>query len=643
MTIASTTRKTPADIQRRMPIGAESLPGGGVHFRVWAPSQERVELVLESVPSNGIHNATRALGLTPEGNGYHSIVVPEAAPGTLYRYRLSTDLLSDPASRFQPEGPHGPSQVIDPGAFAWTDHDWQGPELHGMVLYELHVGTFTPEGSWASAEAQLPALADLGIKGLELMPVADFPGRFGWGYDGVNLFAPTRLYGTPDDLRRFVDRAHGLGIAVLLDVVYNHLGPDGNVLPAFSPDYFTDRYATEWGEPLNFDGPDSAPVREFVLANAGYWVDEFHVDGLRIDATQAIFDASSEHIITAIAERVHMAACGRRTLVIGENESQNVALIQGTEQGGFGLDALWNDDFHHVARVAATGRAEGYFSDYHGTPQELISSIKRGFLYQGQRNLRQGKQRGSPTGGIDPARFVIYLQNHDQVGNTTEGKRLHTLTSPGRYRALTALLLLAPGTPLLFQGQEFGASTRFYYFGDLNPEIADATHCGRKQFMTQFRSLATAAMQDRMIRPSDPQTFEASTLDPGERVRNSALLALHRDLLKLRRDDPAFRAQRLGGIDGAVLGPEAFVLRYSGDHPNSDRLLIVNLGRDLQLALATEPLLAPIPGSCWGVLWSSEDPRYDGGGMPAVDTERGWWIPGHAAVALCPEPEGPPT
>lgn len=635
------TRGKAAEVQRRMPIGAETLPGGGVHFRVWGPAHDTVHVVLEGIDSTHDAPGRHGIGLVSEGNGYHSALVPEARPGSLYRFRLGTDLLADPASRFQPDGPHGSSQVIDSLSFTWSDHEWPGPTLKGMVLYEVHIGTLTPEGTWASAAAQLPALADLGITAVELMPVGDFPGLFGWGYDGVNFFAPTRLYGTPDDLRRFVDRAHGLGIAVLLDVVYNHLGPEGNVLNRFADDYFTDRYSTDWGMPLNFDGENSAPVREFILANAGYWIDEFHLDGLRIDATQAIFDASSDNIISAIVRRVRESAGGRKTIVIGENEEQKVKLIQPGDQGGFGLDALWNDDFHHAARVAATGRAEGYFADYRGTPQELISSVKRGFLYQGQRNSRQGKQRGSPAVGIEPPAFVIYVQNHDQVGNTTEGQRLHALTSPGRYRALTALMLLAPGTPLLFQGQEFAASSRFHYFGDLKPEIAQETHRGRKKFMTQFRSLATEPMQDRIPRPSDPRTFEASKLDPAERERNAAAVALHRDLLRLRRDDPAFRAQRRGGIDGAVLGPEAFVLRYFGDEGEGDRLVIVNLGRDLHVEQTAEPLLAPIPGSCWGVLWSSEDPRYGGGGTAPVDTDLGWQIPGHAAVVLFSEPEGP--
>jgi maltooligosyltrehalose trehalohydrolase len=616
------------DDTRRLPVGAELLPGGGVHFRVWAPACEAVEVVLEGGRAPSPH------ALQTEQQGYFSAVVPCAGAGTRYRYRLDGDkTFPDPASRFQPDGPHGPSEVVDPGAFCWTDQAWRGPALRGSVLYELHAGTFTPEGTWAAALEHLPALAELGVTALELMPVNEFPGRFGWGYDGVAWFAPTRLYGRPDDLRAFVDRAHALGLGVILDVVYNHLGPDGNVLPQFSPDYFTNRYQTDWGTPLNFDGENSSPVRELVLANAAYWIDEFHLDGLRIDATQNIYDGSAIHILTELSTRARAAARGRRVLLVGENEEQRVALVRPVDQGGHGLDMLWNDDFHHAARVAATGRKEGYYADYGGTPQELISAAKYGFLYQGQRNTRQGKRRGTPAFGLEPASFVTFLQNHDQVGNSAKGARLHQITSPGRYRALTALWLLMPGTPMLFQGQEFAASSPFLYFGDQKPEIARAMQRGRRHFLSQFASLKTHRMQQCIANPADPEAFRRSQLVPAERQRHGEATALHRDLLRLRRDDPVFAAQHRGSLDGAVLGPEALVLRYFGANGN-DRLLVVNLGPDLHLDPAPEPLLAPPAGACWGLLWSSEDPAYGGAGTAPLETEMGWRIPGHAAVAL---------
>jgi maltooligosyltrehalose trehalohydrolase len=619
---------------RRLPVGAEVQAGGGVHFRVWAPRRQRVEVVLEH--GTGPGREAEAVALAGEGDGYFAGTAAMASAGTLYRFRLDgAGPYPDPASRFQPQGPHGPSQVVDPGRFAWTDRGWPGVPLPGQVLYELHVGTFTREGTFAAAESELPEQADAGITVLEVMPVADFPGRFGWGYDGVNLFAPTHLYGTPDDFRRFVDRAHAVGLGVILDVVYNHLGPDGNYLPEFARDYFSTRHVTEWGDALNFDGPSSGPVREFYVANAGYWVDEYHLDGLRLDATQSIFDDSLEHILAAVARAVRTAGDGRATLLVAENEPQHVKLVRPPEQEGYGLDALWNDDFHHSAMVALTGHTEAYYADHRGSPQEFISAVKYGYLYQGQRYSWQGKRRGTPTFALPPASFVNFTQNHDQVANSGRGERVHRLTSPGRHRAMTALLLLGPGTPMLFQGQEFAASAPFYYFADHRPELARVVREGRVAFLEQFRSLCAPDIQRYFTDPESPKTFERCKLDFGERRRHAEAYALHRDLLKLRREDPVFRAQRPGGVDGAVLGPEAFVLRFFGDG-GDDRLLLVNLGIDLHLDPAPEPLLAPPEGRAWGVLWASEDPRYGGHGVAPPETEENWRVPGHAAVVLKP-------
>jgi len=634
---------SPIERRRQLPVGAEVLPGGGVYFRVWAPCRRRVEVVLEGGPGRSPDSASLAVELEPEAEGYFSGLVSTASAGTLYRYRLdgAQALYPDPASRFQPDGPHGPSQVIDPWKFQWTDGAWTGVSLEGQVLYEMHIGTFTREGTWEAASRELPELAASGITVVEVMPVADFPGRFGWGYDGVNLFAPTRLYGEPDDFRRFVDRAHAVNLGVLLDVVYNHLGPEGNYLKQFSEDYFTDRYTTDWGEAINFDGKNSGPVREFFLANAGYWISEFHLDGLRLDATQNIYDTSPEHILAAIARRVRWAARAggsgvrRSTLIVAENEPQQVKLVRPLEQGGYGMDALWNDDFHHSAMVALTGRNEAYYTDYLGKPQEFISAVKWGYLYQGQHYKWQKQRRGTPAFGLNPATFVTFIQNHDQLANSGRGQRCHLLTSPGRYKAMTALLLLGPGTPMLFQGQEFAASSPFFYFADHKGELAKLVCKGRAEFLSQFRSLALPEVQACLPDPADPATFERSKLDLSERQRHAEMYALHRDLLELRREDPVFRAQRPGGVDGAVLDPEAFVLRFFGGH-GEDRLLLVNLGRDLHLDPAPEPLLAPPEHMQWEILWSSEDPRYGGCGTAPLDTEENWRIPGHAAVVLIP-------
>jgi maltooligosyltrehalose trehalohydrolase len=561
-----------------------------------------------------------------------------ARAGARYRYRLDGEgAYPDPASRYQPEGPHGPSQVVDPRGFPWTDTAWEGAGLRGQVIYEMHIGAFTREGSFEAARSHLPALAETGITVLEIMPVAEFPGRFGWGYDGVDIFAPTRLYGEPDDFRRFVNEAHGLGLAVILDVVYNHFGPDGNYLRNFSPDYFTAVYKNEWGEAINFDGRASGPVREFILTNAAYWIEEFHLDGLRLDATQQMFDASPEHIITALGKRVREAGRGRETLVVAENEPQHTCIVRPPAEGGYGLDALWNDDFHHSARVALTGRNEAYYSDYHGAPQEFVSVVKHGYLYQGQRYKWQNKRRGTPSFGIEPARFVNYLENHDQLANTGSGERLHKLAAPGCWRALTALTLLAPGTPMLFMGQDFAASAPFLYFADHRPELARKVRDGRTEFLAQFRSLSRPETAACIADPGDPRTFEACKLDHAERERHGEAWTLHKDLLRLRREDAVFSAQRPGGVDGAVLSAGAFVLRFFGGAAG-DRLLVVNLGRDLHLDPAPEPLLAPPEGARWDILWSSEDPRYGGCGTFPLDTSENWRIPGWAAVALAPVP-----
>jgi maltooligosyltrehalose trehalohydrolase len=617
-------------LARRLPVGAELLPGdGGVHFRVWAPRRSRVEVVLEGDGA--------AFDLEREEGGYFSALVREASAGALYRFRLDGDgwRYPDPASRFQPEGPHGPSRVEDPSRFRWTDAGWRGAALKGQVVYELHVGCFTPEGTLAAAAAQLGELADLGVTCVELMPLAEFPGRFGWGYDGVCLYAPTRLYGEPDDLRRFVDEAHARGLAVILDVVYNHFGPDGNYLGQFSEHYVTDRHKTEWGEGLNFDGRHSPAVREFFLSNARYWVEEFHFDGLRLDATQSIRDDSGEHFLAALTREVRDAAGGRATIIVGENEPQDVLMLRPAGRGGHGLDGLWNDDFHHSAMVALTGRGEAYYSGYRGAPQEFVSSAKYGFLYQGQRYKWQRARRGTPTYGLAPQVFVNFIQNHDQIANSARGLRAHRQTSPARLRAMTALMLLLPGTPMLFMGQEFAASAPFHYFADHEPGLAEKVRRGRAEFLAQFRSIATTETRTRLPDPADPATFERCKLDFTERERHREVYELHRDLLALRRADAAFSAQEPRGVDGAVLAPEAFVLRYFG-RDGDDRLLVVNLGADLGLNPAPEPLLAPPAGKVWRTLWSSEAYAYGGTGTPPLETRDNWCIPGESAVALSP-------
>lgn len=587
-------------MSRRRTVGAEVTPSG-VHFRVWAPAHERVSVVIDDLD----HPLER------EPRGWFSGLIEDAGAGTLYRFRLGDDEATypDPASRFQPSGPHRPSQVVDPHSYRWRGGRWSG----NRVLYELHVGTFTREGTYAAAAQRLPFLAELGIGVIEVMPVHEFPGQFGWGYDGVDLWAPMHVYGEPDDLRRFVDEAHANGLGVILDVVYNHFGPDGCYLAKFAPGYFTDRYVNEWGAAVNYDGEDAEGTRELVAENAAYWIDEFHFDGLRLDATQSIHDFSGKHILAEITRRARAAAPDRDILIVAENESQDRRML--VEHG---VDALWNDDWHHVARVALTGFREAYYTDYYGTAKELVSMARLGFLYQGQHYSWQKKRRGTPSIDLPPERFVCYLENHDQVANSAQGARLRDLASPGCLRALTALLLLQPQNPMLFQGEEIGSRKPFLYFADQKPELATLVAAGRREFLTQFPSLRGAEVRA----PHDRRTFEACKLDDAD--RDEQVVALYRDLLRLRREAP-LRA----GLEGASITDLCFVLR------SDPWMLLVNLGADLHVEIANEPLLAPpVDFTRWRIHWSSEAQEYGGSGMAEPDTDEGWRIRGQSAVLL---------
>ncbi|HET8570249.1 MAG TPA: malto-oligosyltrehalose trehalohydrolase [Candidatus Limnocylindria bacterium] len=602
---------------RRLPVGAEISPDGGAHFRVWAPDRASVDVLIDG----------RAHPLERERDGYFAGVAGGVAPGATYRYRLDGDeALPDPASRFQPEGPHGPSEVIDPSAYRWRDAGWKGIRLAEQVLIEVHVGTVTPDGTWRGAMRALPELAAHGITAIEVMPVADFAGSFGWGYDGVDLYAPTRLYGRPDDMRAFVDAAHAHGLGVILDVVYNHLGPSGMYWTRYATAYLSER-KSEWGDAINYDGPGCAAVREWVRSNAAYWISEFHLDGLRLDATQQIFDESRPHILAEIASAARTAARGRDVVIVAESESQDRRIFTGVDDGGWGLDGAWNDDFHHSARVALTGRREAYYTDHLGAPQEFVSAAKHGFLFQGQHHVWQRGRRGSPVLGVEPHRFVHFIENHDQIANSLRGERPR-IASPGRFRALAALLLLGPQPPLLFQGQERGARAPFPFFADHEGELGARVASGRSDFLAQFPGIAAAAVP--IPDPRDRATFERAVLRPDD--RDERLAALHRDLIALRRGGRYLDL----GVDGAVLADRAFCLRRITGGPR-DLLLVVDLGTELRLVPAPEPLLAPPAGARWRVLWSSEDVRYGGRGTPDPDTDdRGWLLPGEAAILLEP-------
>jgi maltooligosyltrehalose trehalohydrolase len=620
------------DCRWQLGIGANVTPGGA-HFRVWAPKRSRVDVVIERGPGAGA-----SVALARDDAGYFSGHSPDAQAGSLYRYRLDGDLaVPDPCSRFQPDGPHGPSLVVDPDRFRWSDTGWPGITMAGQVIYEVHVGAFTQDGTLDAAAAELPELARLGVTLVELMPVADFPGRFNWGYDGVALYAPSRIYGDADALRRFVDAAHAVGLGVILDVVYNHVGPDGSVLRQLSDEYFTDRYDNEWGDAIDFDGPGSHGTREFFVQNGCYWVSEFHLDGLRLDATQSIHDAGPRHVIGELSMRARAAASPRSIVLIGENEPQDVRCLAPVDRGGFGLDAVWTDDFHHTARVALTGRREAYYTDYLGTPQEFLSALKRGFLYQGQRYRWQEKARGTRVTSEPGRAFVFYLQNHDQVANEIHGRRLDAMAAPEAYRAMVSVLLLGPETPLLFMGQEFGASSPFVFFADHRAELAASVARGRRGFLAQFPSYATPESQEVIPDPDAEETFERSRLDHREREAHAGVLALHHDLLRLRRHDAVVSRQSREEIDGAVLGPTAFVVRYFGGEAG-DRLLIVNLGTELEYDPAPEPLLAPVQADGWQLVWSSDDPRYGGPGIVHPCRDGVWRLPAQGAAFLTSSP-----
>ncbi|SFZ86476.1 maltooligosyltrehalose trehalohydrolase [Devosia enhydra] len=597
---------------------------GGVRFIVWAPEHDQMALRIEGRGDFGLQKAS---------DGYFEATIEGAAIGDRYWLRPgdSSEWLADPASRWQPEGPEGPSEVVG-SDYEWTDRDWPGLRIAGQVVMEMHVGSFTPEGTWAAAMDKLPLLVDTGITLIEMMPVATFRGRFGWGYDGTHLFSPYHHYGRPDDLRAFIDRAHALGLGMILDVVYNHFG-HGNRTADFSRHYFKSE-ENDWGKVLNFDGPQAQGVRDHVIGNAVQWIRDFHFDGLRLDAVQEIKDECPRHIVGELVAACRKAAGERSIVMIGEIETQKAKFARPEPQGGMGLDAIWNDDFHHSARVALTGRREAYYHDHHGRPQEFVSSAKFGFQFQGQRYDWQMHARGTPARDLGAAQFVHFLDNHDQIANSGRGMRVHQLGSPARTRALTALLLLGPQTPMLFQGQDFAASQRFLYFSEQG-ELDDAIAEGRKKEMTQFPSLRDPAMESRVMRPASPECFAATKLDWAERDAHGEWLALHRDLIRLRKSDPVLSLQpnaRSGGLDGSVVSEDTLMLRWFAQGSGTDRLLLINLGRDLAIRSIPDALYAPPEGTEWRVMMSTEDPAYGGAGRAPIDLMERWTLPADCAL-----------
>ena len=531
-----------SSVHTPLPLGA-LVERGGVRFRVWAPTADRVDLELVG---------REPVRLDPTGgDGHHEAFVAGLQPGAHYRYRLDGgDAFPDPASRFQPEGVHGPSEVVDPQAFAWSDDGWTPPALTDLVVYELHVGSFTPEGTFDGVRQRLADLKALGVTAVELMPVADFPGRWNWGYDGAALYAPSRAYGRPDDLRRLVDAAHAEGLAVLLDVVYNHLGPDGAYLAAFGP-AFTSKHETPWGQAMNLDDEGSRGLRDFFLDNALHWLREYHLDGFRLDATHALVDDSDPHFLAELVSHVH-ALPGPQRLLIAEDHRNLNALVTPQPRGGYGLDAVWADDLHHQIRNVLAGDTESYYADFaESTAGEIAETLERGWFYDGRPSKRTGEPRGTSAASVGPEQAVVCIQNHDQVGNRPTGARLNHEVEPAAFRAATALLLFAPETPLLFMGQEWAASAPFPFFTDHNAELGPLVSAGRKNEFKDFPGFSGEVPD-----PQDEATFRQAILDWSEREApvHAHTLAFTRALLALR--------PRLGDPSEAeVEAVDAFALR----------------------------------------------------------------------------------
>ena len=548
------------------PLGATVGPDGA-HFGVWAPRAERIHVQIEGGPS---------LPLTRDAEGLHTGLAPGIGAGARYKFRIDGgDAFPDPRSRFQPDGVHGPSEVIDPATFEWSDRDWSGLTMDRLVVYELHVGTYTPEGTFLALIDQLPEIARLGVTAIELMPVADFPGRWNWGYDGVALFAPSRAYGRPDDLRRLVDAAHRHDLGVLLDVVYNHLGPDGNYLGVYSADYFTDRHRTPWGNGINYDGPNSRFVRDFVIDNGIQWIRDYHIDGLRLDATDTIQDDSELHIMAEFQQKVRAAAT-KPIVLIAEESRNSVRTIQPVEQGGLGYDAVWADDFHHALRVHLTGTREHYYADYEGSVAEIAKAINEGFVYQGQRSPYSNRPRGTRVTDEPATGFVVCIQNHDQVGNRPFGERVHHDIALDRYAVASTLLLFLPEPALLFMGQEFAASTPFLFFTDHNEELGKLVTEGRRREFSGFRAFSDPLLLNSIPDPQDPLTFMSSKLKLDERDRNAGIYTLYSDLLELRSTDSVLRSTRRDRTEAKELGAQMLSVRRSDE--SDERMLIANFG-----------------------------------------------------------------
>jgi malto-oligosyltrehalose trehalohydrolase len=564
----------------RMPFGAELLTEGGTRFRLWAPAAHQVELLLGET----------AATMDAQEDGWHVLDRSEAHSGDRYRFRIDGgQAVPDPASRYQPDDVHGASEVIDAHAFDWQDKDWRGRPWEEAVIYELHTGAFSPEGNFAGVEARLDYLHDLGISAIELMPVSDFPGRRNWGYDGVLPFAPDASYGCPEALKSLVQAAHGRGLMVFLDVVYNHFGPEGNYLHLYAPQFFTERHHTPWGAAINFDGEASGTVRQFFIHNALYWLEEFHLDGLRFDAVDQIYDDSEPHFLTELAEAVRAGPGRERQIhLVLENDKNEARRLARADGRAVHYTAQWDDDSHHAYHVLLTGEDDGYYQDYAQKQAWYLGRcLAEGFAYQGEASpYRDGKSRGEPSGALPLTAFVDFLQNHDQIGNRAFGRRLSELAPEEAVRAATAILLLAPSPPLLFMGQEFAAAEPFLFFCDFDGELAQAVTEGRRREFARFARFADPEARERIPDPNAPSTFESSKLDWQKRESQRQFSLTFQELLELRRREIV---PRLKDMPGDAAQFEVF--------GNSGLKVVWRLGDGARLTLVTNLSAEPVAWS----------------------------------------------
>ncbi len=573
--------------KHEMPFGAECRDDGTVRFRLWAPQASSVAVWLD--------RSQRELPMSRLDQGWFELVT-EAPPGAGYKFKIDDRLLvPDPASRFQPFGVHSASEIVDPLSFEWADAKWRGRAWDEAVIYELHVGAFTSEGTFAAVEKKLEYLADLGVTAVELMPLSSFPGKRNWGYDGVLPFAPSANYGRPEELKRLIDSAHAKNLMVFLDVVYNHFGPEGNYLGAYAPEFFTDRHKTPWGKGINFDGPCSRVVRDFFIHNALYWLEEYHFDGLRFDAVHAIVDDSSPDVLTELADTVrNQLGAERRIHLILENDKNAAHYLrrEGQTRPRW-YNAQWNDDIHHALHVLITSENDGYYSDYADNPAwHLGRCLAEGFSYQSDASaFRDGEKRGERSNELPPEAFISFLQNHDQVGNRALGERITSLADPQRVQVAMTVLLLAPSPPLLFMGEEIGATTPFLFFCDFGPELAAQVTKGRRAEFVRFEQFSSPEAQSRIPDPNSEETFLRSKLDwkSGRQGERQEFLALYQRLLSLRREKivPLIKDIAPGQASFSVLGSAAVDVRWPLLTAESLRL-IANFGRS-PVALSREP------------------------------------------------------